>query len=395
MKKSLIKLIVIVFTLLLILQTTNFKPVHVYAKEDNNREVVVAIIDTGIDFNHDELNDLMWLNPAEIEGDKVDNDKNGYIDDTHGWNFYSNNNLIYNSNNTYDDHGTHCAGILAGLVSNVNVKIMSLKVLGGSNGTGDTQSLIKAIQYAEKMGADICNISLGTKYNDPALEKVIRKSEMLFVIAAGNGSNGNDNDINPIYPASYPLNNIISVANMGHDDELHVTSNYGQESIDLAAEGTKVYSTLTHKEYGYMSGTSMATIKVTGAVATVYSMYPNITLLQAKESVLNTVTPIPSLINKVATGGLLDYNKAISYYMPTSVNIIKNKTLRIGETYTLNPSFTPKYASTIYTYSSSNTKVVSVNKTTGKIKAKKKGTSVITIKTERGLIATCVVKVMK
>lgn len=395
MKRKLSKLISILIALLLILQTPNFKPFYVDAKVDNNREVVVAIIDTGIDFNHDELSKLKWMNPMEVAKDGIDNDNNGYIDDMYGWNFYSSNNLVYNSNNNYDDHGTHCAGILADLVSNVNVKIMSLKVLGGSNRTGNTKSLIKAIQYAESMGADICNISLGTKYNDPALEEVISKSEMLFVVAAGNGSNGNNNDDNPIYPASYPFDNIITVANMGSDEDLHGTSNYGQESVDLAAEGIEVYSTLTRNEYGYMSGTSMATSKVTGVVAAVYSMYPGITLKQAKESVLGTVKPIINLENKVRTGGLLDVNGAISYYMPTEVSIIKNKTLRVGEIYTINPSFIPKYASTIYTFTSSNKKVATVNKVTGKVTANKKGSTVITIKTQNGLMGTCVVKVVK
>jgi len=390
-----ITVLVLIVMLFINSKIPNYKLVHANTNDIGNREVIVAVIDTGIDYTHEKLKDIMWINTLEIMEDGIDNDKNGYIDDVYGWNFHSNNNIVYNNQNNYDDHGTHCAGILAGIVANRNVKIkiMSLKVLSGSNHEGTIENLIKAVQYAEKMGASICNVSLGTKYNDTALKATIKESNMLFIVAAGNGKSGNDNDENPIYPASYDFENIIAVANLNNEETLHETSNYGVNSVDVAALGTDIYSTITHNSYGYMSGTSMATLSVTGLVAMLYSLHTEITLLQAKESVLNTVQVLPSLTNKVHTNGSIDVSAAIAYYAPTKISVIEKKTLKVGKTYILKTALTPIHASNMITFSSLTKEVATVNKTTGKIAAKKKGTTIITVKTQNGLTATCIVVV--
>lgn len=289
----------------------------------SNRDVVVALIDTGVDYTHKELKDSIWINEDEIAGNGIDDDGNGYIDDVYGWNFYSNNNRVFTG--SYDDHGTHCAGTIAakadngtgiaGIVQGDGVKIMVLKALGGPDGSGTTASIIKAIKYAEANGASICNLSLCSSVNDRALYKAIAESSMLFVVAAGN--DGADIDSRPCYPASYDLDNIISVANLNYNGSLHYSSNYGRSSVDLAAPGSYILSTTTYNSYSYMTGTSMAAPMVTAAAAMVYSYYEGITLADVKEIILNSVKKLDSLDGKVATGGMLDLGAALSYDLST------------------------------------------------------------------------------
>lgn len=287
------------------------------------RTVIVAVIDTGIDYAHPDLEQAMWTNVNEKPNDGIDNDGNGYIDDIYGWNFFEDTGITY-SGRSNDDHGTHVSGIIAaaqnqvgiaGIASNSNVKIMTLQALGGRDGSGSTDSLIKAIGYAEQMGVSICNISAGTFSYDAALEDAMRNSKMVFVVAAGNGDedgNGLDNDISPTYPASYDLDNIISVANIDCTGELHSSSNYGVTSVDIAAPGTSIWSTIAKHDYGYFTGTSMATPMVTGVLAMIESNYSGITPMQAKTILLSTARPLPSLSGYVATGGIPDAYAALS-----------------------------------------------------------------------------------
>ena len=253
-----------------------------YSETENKRTVTVAIIDTGIDTTHSDLKDSIWVNEDEIPGDGIDNDGNGYIDDVNGWNFYHNNNQIYNGSE--DSHGTHGAGTIrassgngvgiSGMIPGDRVKLMPVKALGGGDGEGNTAALIKAIRYAEDNGASICNLSLTSPTNDQALYCAIRDSSMLFVAAAGN--DGKDIDRTPVYPASYELDNVISAANISCGGELHESSNYGVESVDLAAPGSYILSTTPGNTYSYMTGTSMAAPMVTGAAAMVWSHFDGI-----------------------------------------------------------------------------------------------------------------------
>lgn len=293
-------------------------------KYSGGKEVIVAVIDTGIDYTHEDLKTVMWTNKAEIPDDRVDNDNNGYIDDIYGWNFSENSNITYNKQNE-EDHGTHIAGIIAatqneygiaGVASNSNIKIMTLKILDTKYETGTIESCIDAIKYAEKMGASICNISSVIYVNDDKLKNAINKSNMLFVAAAGNGyweNCGINIDIDQVYPASYDSNNIISVANIGCDGKLSLSSNYGIKYVDIAAPGDSIWSTLANNKYGYYSGTSMATAMITGVVAMVYSYYDDITLLDTKNIILNSVKKLSSLEGKVSTGGIPDAYAAISF----------------------------------------------------------------------------------
>ena len=287
--------------------------------EDSGREVIVAIVDTGVDYTHEELADRIWINSDEIPGNGIDDDGNGYVDDVYGWNFYDNTNQVYTGSE--DDHGTHGAGTIvakadngigiAGIAQSDNIKVMSVKALGGNDGSGTTASVIKAIQYAEANGASICNLSLGTSNNDKALYMTIANSNMLFVVAAGN--DGANTDRQPCYPASYNLDNIISVANISYDGTLSYSSNYGTETVDIAAPGTYILSTTTNNSYSYMSGTSMAAPMVSAAAALVYSHYADITLADVKEILLSTVTKLESLEDSVLSGGMLDLGSALTY----------------------------------------------------------------------------------
>lgn len=295
------------------------------AYDGGKRETIVAVIDTGIDYLHEDLTDAIWTNEDEIPGDGIDNDGNGYIDDYYGWNFYDNSNQIYNGSE--DSHGTHGAGTIAaskndlgiaGIAGDSTVRIMPVKALGGSEGTGTTDSIIQAIQYAEQNGAVICNLSFGTSKNDRALKNAIENSDMLFIAAAGNGSGlagsgtGQNTDRSPIYPAAYDLDNIISVANIQYDGTLHYSSNYGKTSVDLAAPGSYILSTTPENTYSYMTGTSMAAPMVTGTAALIYSYYEDMTLEEVRERILASVKRLDSLDGLVATGGMLDAYAALT-----------------------------------------------------------------------------------
>ncbi len=293
------------------------------------RKTVVAIIDTGIDHTHSQLKNSIWTNSSEIPGNGIDDDGNGYIDDVYGWDFY------YNSNETYvgtskirggieneDEHGTHVAGIIAaardgvgtaGIASNTNVELMCLKVLGGKEGSGETVDIVKAIEYAEKQGAVICNMSFGINQTDipfyyqdydKAMKEAIEKSSMLFVTASGN--EGSNNDTYGVYPSSYDFDNIISVGNLRCDGTLSAYSNYGEISVDLAAPGMYIYSTIPNEKYDYMSGTSMAAPMVTAACAMGYAYTKIPDIFAVRERLLANITKNSSLDKKVSTSGMLN-----------------------------------------------------------------------------------------
>ena len=287
--------------------------------DGGSRDVVVALVDTGIDYTHEDLAGRIWTNVDEIPGNGIDDDGNGYVDDVYGWNFYSDTNDVYVG--TEDAHGTHGAGTIAanadngtgiaGIVQSDHVKVMAVKALGGSDGSGTTASIIQAIQYAEANGAQICNLSLGSSQNDPALYRTMASSDMLFVVAAGN--DGTDLETSPSYPASYDLDNVISVANIRYDGELDPTSSYGAASVDLAAPGSYILSTTPGGTYSYMTGTSMAAPMVSAAAAMVYSAFPNATLADVKDILLASVQKLDSLSDRTATGGMLDLGAAMAY----------------------------------------------------------------------------------
>ncbi len=288
-----------------------------------NPNTIVAVIDTGVDYNHPDLKANMWTNAGEIPGNGVDDDQNGYVDDIHGYNFVS------NTGDPMDDygHGTHVAGTIGAVSNNGegvagiawDVKIMAVKFLD-SSGSGTLTGAIDALNYAVTNGATISNNSWGGGgYYQPLKDAIASAAlkDHIFIAAAGNDTNNNDS--NPSYPASYDLANIISVAATDHNDELAYFSNFGALSVDLGAPGVDILSTVPTSGplsdpsgYKKLSGTSMATPHVTGVVALVRGLHPDWTYSQVISQVLNTVDLIPSLDGKTLTGGRLNAAGAVT-----------------------------------------------------------------------------------
>lgn len=295
----------------------------IYEQTAEKRPVTVAVIDTGIDISHKDLNGSIWVNENEIPGDGIDNDGNGYIDDVNGWNFVGNNNQVYNGDE--DAHGTHSAGTIAaawdnagttGIADGNHVKLMSLKALGGSGGQGSTETIMEAIRYAEANGAQICNLSFGSLSCSEELRALIRDSRMLFVVAAGNGDKleiGYNIDLFPVYPASLPYDNILSVGNLLFNGRLDDTSNYGPTAVDIAAPGSYILSTVPGDSYAFMSGTSMAAPMVTGAAALIYSARPDLNLMDVKTAICSTAHKLAPLKGRLLTSGMLDVTAAINW----------------------------------------------------------------------------------
>ncbi|MEQ9670220.1 S8 family serine peptidase [Coleofasciculus sp. G2-EDA-02] len=294
---------------------------------ETGNNIVVGVIDTGVDYNHPDLNDNMWINPGEIAGNGIDDDGNGYVDDVYGWDF------INNDNNPFDDnsHGTHVAGTIAAEGNNGigvtgvswSANIMALKFLGAS-GSGSTFNAIQAVEYATMMGANLTNNSWGGGGFSQGLYDAIAAAGaagQLFIAAAGN--TGGNTDFSPHYPASYNLNNIISVANTNHNDQLSGTSSYGLNSVDLGAPGSSVYSTIPGGGYGFKSGTSMASPHVAGVASLIWSQDPTLTAQQVKDRILATVDPIPALQGITVSGGRLNaYSALTGSTLPPVVPVI-------------------------------------------------------------------------
>jgi subtilisin family serine protease len=292
-----------------------------WAVTKGSDQVVVAVLDSGVDYTHPDLANNMWRRPEIIKAyQDEDLTEEGPIDDVHGFN------VAEGNGNPMDDngHGTHCAGIIGAEggndigIAGVNwtVKIMALKFMD-AEGTGTTGDAIEAINYVinrKRAGVNVRVISAswGSIIRSRALEDVIRKAGdegILIVAAAGNGSS--DNDRLPHYPASYNLNNVISVAAVNRLDELTSFSNYGANSVHVAAPGEAIMSTWLNHDFQEKKGTSMATPFVAGVAALVLATNPGISIDELRTRLLNSVDPLPSLNGKVSTGGRINAAKAV------------------------------------------------------------------------------------
>lgn len=288
---------------------------NIFKSVPNKREAIVAIIDTGIDVTHPDLKENIWVNNSEIPGNGIDDDNNGYVDDIYGYNFIDDNGIVFD-NNLSDIHGTHAAGTMIakhngnginGIAYDSHIKVMSLKILD-KDGKGYMSNLIKAVNYAYKMGARICNISLGAYSYDESLDMVIKSyPDMLFVVAAGNGANyiGYSLDTKDVYPAKFQYDNVISVANVGFDSTKYVSSNYGTP-VTIFAPGTFILSTVPDNNYGFLTGTSMAAPFVSATCAMVYSAYPNVPISVYKNIMIMGAEKHIELLNLCKSDGLLN-----------------------------------------------------------------------------------------
>ena len=283
-----------------------------------SEEVVVAVLDSGVDYTHEDLAQNMWVRPAGMDP-YHDNDL-GTIDDLNGFN------AIDSASDPMDDngHGTHCAGIIGaegenGIgIAGVNwkVQIMPLKFMN-SGGFGTTKDAIEAVNYVidrKKAGVNvrIISASWGSTQKSRALEDVIRKAhenDILFVAAAGNASVNNDRS--PHFPSSYNVPNVISVAALDRHDQLAKFSNYGVKSVAIAAPGVEILSTWLGNQYEEKSGTSMATPVISGVAALILSKNPNMSVDDLRKRLMDSTDPIVALKGKTVSGGRINAEKAL------------------------------------------------------------------------------------
>lgn len=287
--------------------------------------VYVGIIDEGVMDAHTDLSGQVWTNPFDPVGGG-DNDGNGYVDDVHGWDFAGNNNSTFDG--TQDDHGTHVAGTIGakggnatGVVGvNWNVRMIVAKFLGSSGGT--TANAVRAIDYITDLktrhGLRIVatNNSWGGGGFSSSLQAAIERANaqgILFIAAAGNGGSdgvGDNNDVTPNYPSNYTNANVIAVASITSSGAKSSFSNYGLTTVDIAAPGSGIWSTLprsgNRSTYGSYSGTSMATPHVTGGAALYAASHPTATASQIKSAILASAVATTSMAGLCVTGGRLN-----------------------------------------------------------------------------------------
>ena len=289
-----------------------------WATTTGTDKLVVAVLDTGVDYTHQDLAANMWARPDSLA--PYHDAELGTIDDLNGFN------AVDNASDPMDDngHGTHCAGIIGAEgendlgIAGVNwkVQIMPLKFMG-AGGSGTTKDAIEAINYVidrKKAGVNvrIISASWGSTQRSRSLEAVIRKAyenDILFVAAAGNSSV--DNDRTPHFPSSYDVPNVISVAALDRHDQLASFSNYGVKSVAIAAPGVDILSTWLGNEYEEKSGTSMATPVVSGVAALVLAENPRMSVDYLRKKLLASTDPIVALKGKTVTGGRINAAKAM------------------------------------------------------------------------------------
>ncbi len=277
--------------------------------------IIVGVLDSGIDYTHPDLIDNIWTNWDEIPNNGIDDDNNGYIDDIHGWDFYN------NDNDPMDDHGhgTHVAGTIGAVSDNGvgvtgvawDVRMMALKFMG-FDGSGPTSGAVSALEYANNMGVKITNNSWGACGYSQTLYDIIAAADTigaLFIAAAGNDATNNDN--NPHYPANYDLDNIISVASTDRNDMLSTFSCYGINTVDIAAPGSEIYSTIPNNGYENKSGTSMAAPHISGSAVLIWNKFPGFTHEQVKSQILGSSDNINELVGKILTGSRLNLANAV------------------------------------------------------------------------------------
>lgn len=294
------------------------------------KEVIVAVVDTGVDHNHEDLKDIMWSNAKEIPGNKIDDDNNGYIDDIHGINT-----LVRDAQGraTVDTmgshwHGTHVAGTIAATQNNSvgiagvanNVKIMAIRTVPDNADELDSD-IVEAYLYAANNGAKVINCSFGKAVNEGGMVvrdtiNTISKKGVLVVISAGNDSMGpfswHDVDVSPKYPAAFDSANTLVIASTTSSGGLSSFSNVGKVSVDVASPGSNIYSTIIGNKYSMASGTSMAAPNASGVAAMVMGYYPNLKNTSVKQVLMDTVTKVPAFEGKMVTGGRLNLKAALA-----------------------------------------------------------------------------------
>jgi len=347
-------------------------------------DVVVAVIDTGLDYNHEDITGNVWTNPGEIANNGIDDDNNGYVDDVMGWDFVNDDNDPFDDN----DHGTHVSGTIAAVGNNAigvvgvnwSARIMALKFLSAA-GSGTTADAISAIDYAVMMGARISNNSWGGGAFSQALFDAIAAAQTaghLFVAAAGNA--GANTDASPSYPASYDLDNIVSVAATDDNDALATFSNFGATTVDLGAPGVSILSTTPANTYSSFSGTSMASPHAAGVAALVLAEDPTLDLVGLKAVLMDNVDLIPALAGITVTGGRLNAANALDGLVRV---VITPASLTLAEG--TSGQFNATGGTAPYTWSVADSTVASIDPATGLLTALLAGQTVVTASDVNGV----------
>ena len=280
-------------------------------------DVMVGVIDEGVQFTHPDLFKNHYVNPFEIPGNGIDDDGNGFKDDVDGWDFDGNNNTVYDGPG--DDHGTHVSGTIGAKGGNGKgvvgmcwkIKMLHVKFLGAGGGT--TANAIKSVDYITDMKTrhSLPIVATNNSWGGGGFSQGLKDSidnagtqNILFIAAAGNGSTNIDNS--PFYPASYTSAALVAVASLNSNGTMSSFSNYGAVSVDLCAPGAGINSTVPTNSYASYSGTSMATPHVTGSIALYAQNHPGQTAAQLKAAILATTTATPACNGKTVSGGRLN-----------------------------------------------------------------------------------------
>jgi subtilisin family serine protease len=290
-------------------------------------DVIVAVIDDGVDFSHPDLAGRAWTNPGEagpLANNGVDDDGNGYVDDVHGWDFCNNNKTVHDAG--ADGHGTHVAGTIAASLNGNGVvgvapgiRIMALKFID-NDGCGEDSMAIDAIAYAASFGVPIINASWGGTSRSPVLDAAIFDSGALFVAAAGNSGRNLDSTAYNFYPAESNVANILSVAAIDQRGNRAPFSNYGAATVDIAAPGSNILSTYPGG-YAWADGTSMAAPHVTGVAALGLSVAPGLSTAALKSRIMTRGVTLPGVVGKTVTGKLVNAWRVADAVGPTAVAI--------------------------------------------------------------------------
>ena len=283
-----------------------------------SKDVIVAVIDTGIRYTHQELVTQMWNNPDEIAGNGVDDDNDGYVDNVYGVD------TVNFDGDPMDDngHGTHCAGTIGAAANDGHahvgvaweVSLMACKFLSG-DGWGYTSGAISAIDFAVTNGARVLSNSWGGGgYSQSLYDAIVRARDAGAVFVAAAGNSGLDTDSQPNYPSCYDVENIISVAAVDRIGQLASWSNYGQDTVDVGAPGVDIFSSVSDSDssYAYYSGTSMATPHVAGIVALMLANNGGVSSAEVRAQVLSTSVALDSLAGRTVSGGLVNAAAALN-----------------------------------------------------------------------------------
>lgn len=295
------------------------------------KEIIVAVADTGVDHNHEDLKDVMWTNEKEIAGNGIDDDNNGYIDDIHGINVLvrdANGNATMNTMASHW-HGTHVSGTIAATQNNgkgiagvaSNVKIMALRVVPDDSDELDSD-IIEAYRYAAKMGAKVINCSFGKAKNEggmvvrDVINEIGEKYNVLVIASAGNDSMGpfnwHNNDVSPKYPAAFDSASLLTIASTTSNGSMSTFSNIGPRTVDLGAPGSNIYSTINGSKYGMASGTSMASPNTSGVAAMVLGYFPELTAVQLKKVLMDSSVAVPAFKGQIVSGGRVNLKSALA-----------------------------------------------------------------------------------